>query len=355
VTAPDDALAAIEARAAAATTLPWVVDDAPGLCGHDVDRYHGIAAPEAAVDVVALVPRVEGADADVALIVAAVNGLPTLLAALRAERAQHAADVAAAVAAERARARRCTIYSERFDGCSMIDALQAARGMIENGEDDEVCEYCHDTGVNAASSKPCRCCEWARVLAADASASDRDRLLIAAAPDLAADLLDARQERDALAAALRTERAAREAAEAREHRHSEALRVRDEAIADIAEALGLDADTPTAPIAQVAAAAVARADAADARSATLLMCGEAAERAATEAHAQHAALAGAVRAYLDADRDWRRSRYMIAEHINAAAVENTERLSVERYAAWAALDALLRGAPCGYVPAGAAR
>lgn len=94
----------------------------------------------------------------------------------------------------------------------------------------------------------------------------------------------------------------------------------------------------------------ARAEAAEARSANLLMCGEAAERAATEAHAQHAALAGAVRAYLDADRDWRRSRYMIAEHINAAAVENTERLSVERYAAWAALDALLRGAPCGYVP-----
>ncbi len=91
--------------------------------------------------------------------------------ALRTLAAQHAGDVAAAVAAERARARRCTIYSERFDGCSMIDALQAARGMIENGEDDEVCEYCHDTGVNAASSKPCRCCEWARVLAADALAA----------------------------------------------------------------------------------------------------------------------------------------------------------------------------------------
>ncbi len=207
----------------------------------------------------------------------------------------------------------------------------------------------HCVGGCPTARVPCAC------VIVTASASDRDRLLIAAAPDLAADLLDARQERDALAAALRTERAAREAAEAREHRHSEALRVRDEAIADIAEALGLDADTPTAPIAQVAAAAVARADAADARSATLLMCGEAAERAATEAHAQHAALAGAVRAYLDADRDWRRSRYMIAEHINAAAVENTERLSVERYAAWAALDALLRGAPCGYVPAAAVR
>lgn len=90
---------------------------------------------------------------------------------LRTLAAQHAGDVAAAVAGERARARRCTIYSERFDGCSMIDALQAARGMIENGEDDEVCEYCHDTGVNAASSKPCRCCEWARVLAADALAA----------------------------------------------------------------------------------------------------------------------------------------------------------------------------------------
>ncbi len=44
----------------------------------------------------------------------------------------------------------------------------------------------------------------------------------------------------------------------------------------------------------------ARAEAADARSANLLMCGEAAERAATEAHAHHAALVGAVRAYLAA-------------------------------------------------------
>ena len=75
--------------------------------------------------------------------------------------------------------------------------------------------------------------------------------------DLAADLLDARSERDALAAALRTERAAREVAEA-----SAALSAR--AAVDAARELG-----------HVAAAAVARADAAD---------------------AQHAALAGAVRA-----------------------------------------------------------
>lgn len=128
-----------------------------------------------------------------------------------------------------------------------------------------------------------------------------------------------------------------------------AERERDAALAsaDLSARAAVDA---ARELGHVAAAAIARADAADARSANLLMCGEAAERAATEAHAQHAALAAAVRAYLDADRDWRRSRYMIAEHINAAAVENTERLSVERYAAWAALDALLRGAPCGYVP-----
>ncbi len=49
----------------------------------------------------------------------------------------------------------------------------------------------------------------------------------------------------------------------------------------------------------------ARAEAADARSANLLMCGEAAERAAEEAHAQHAALAALVRAYLAAEETMR--------------------------------------------------
>ena len=53
----------------------------------------------------------------------------------------------------------------------MIDTLDAVRGMIENGDDDEVCEYCHDTGVNAAASKPCRFCGWAKVLRADALAA----------------------------------------------------------------------------------------------------------------------------------------------------------------------------------------
>ncbi len=66
----------------------------------------------------------------------------------------------------------------------------------------------HCVGGCPTARVPCAC------VIVTASASDRDRLLIAAAPDLAADLLDARQERDALAAALRTERAAREAAEA---------------------------------------------------------------------------------------------------------------------------------------------
>lgn len=170
MTAPDDALAAlldvaaIEARAAAAT--PGAPDDR--AWGPHVARWRDSGSLNPYAD--DLAHAVVEQEQTLALI---CEDNAMLLAALRTLTAQHAADVAAAVAAERARARRCTIYSERFDGCSMIDALQAARGMIENGEDDEVCEYCHDTGVNAASSKPCRCCEWARVLAADAIAATR--------------------------------------------------------------------------------------------------------------------------------------------------------------------------------------
>ncbi len=78
-----------------------------------------------------------------------------------------------------------------------------------------------------------------------------------------------------------------------------AERERDAALAsaDLSARAAVDA---ARELGHVAAAAIARADAADARSTTLLMCGEAAERAAEEAHAQHAALAAAVRAYLAA-------------------------------------------------------
>jgi hypothetical protein len=141
--------------------------------------------------------------------------------------------------------------------------------------------------------------EWEVSIGGRSGYRHADASLIAAAPDLAADLLDARQERDALADTLRTERAAREAAEG--------------AIALLSRTLGCESDTPKGIVtealdyaaeqrerAEAADDAVARAADADARSANLLMCGEAAERAAEEAHAQHAALAGAVRAYLAA-------------------------------------------------------
>ena len=101
---------------------------------------------------------------------ASAADVPALLARIAATRERHAAEVAAAVAAERARARRCAIYSERFDGYDVSDVLGSVRGMIESGDDDEVCEHCHDTGVNAASSTPCRRCGWAWVNARDAAA-----------------------------------------------------------------------------------------------------------------------------------------------------------------------------------------
>ena len=51
-----------------------------------------------------------------------------------------------------------------------------------------------------------------------------------------------------------------------------------------------------------------------------------------------------VRAYLDADREWQRSRVRFIESIDAAAVERTERLRVERETKRAALDAALAAA-----------
>lgn len=83
-----------------------------------------------------------------------------------------------------------------------------------------------------------------------------------------------------------------------------------------------------------------RAEAAEARSANLLMCGEAAERAATEAHAQHAALVAAVRAEREAERghaavradDASRGRHLRAAE---AAVDKARH----------ATDALLSAAP----------
>ena len=147
MTAPDDALAAIEAHGVQSA------DDA-------------LAMADAILD-----PENDGVEWLMQHGCDVMDHLRAEVRSLRAHVASEPERTAAAVAGERARARRCAIYSARFDGCSMIDALQAARGMIENGEDDEVCEHCHDTGVNAASSKPCRCCEWARVLAADAIAA----------------------------------------------------------------------------------------------------------------------------------------------------------------------------------------
>ena len=136
--------------------------------------------------------------------------------------------------------------------------------------------------------------------------------------DLAADLLDARSERDALAAALRTERAAREVAEA-----SAALSAR--AAVDAARELG-----------HVAAAAVARADAAD---------------------AQHAALAGAVRAEREARKTFASPpRLPGVKRMSARRWEESRRYAKRDYMdAKDATDALLAGAPSGYVPAAVVR
>ena len=136
-------VAAIEARAAAARPDPShivFVNGAPGI---------GIV--------------------DAAFIMAALDDIPALLAALRSLRAHVASEperVAVAVAVDRARARRCTLYSERFDGYDVPDVLGSVRGMIESGTDDEVCEYCHDTGIDAETLKRCRHCECADAIAA---------------------------------------------------------------------------------------------------------------------------------------------------------------------------------------------
>ena len=78
MTAPDDALAAIEARAAAATParerIAQRFGENPAVIQHATD-----------------------------VVIASAADVPALLAALRTLAAQHAADVAAAVAGERAR------------------------------------------------------------------------------------------------------------------------------------------------------------------------------------------------------------------------------------------------------------
>lgn len=136
--APD--LAAIEARAAAATRGPWHADhefgyvDAPVLmrgaivCSLDSD----------------LCDDTDGADAE--FIAHAREDIPALLAHITALRAQHAADVAAAVAGERERcAAVCrdiasaTPYDDAAqawcDACAeAIDALTAPAAPTGGGE-----------------------------------------------------------------------------------------------------------------------------------------------------------------------------------------------------------------------------
>ena len=104
-----------------------------------------LAAPEAAVDVVALVPRVEGAEADAAYLTHAANTAPdlarqvlSLAAALRTERAareaaeaQHAADVAAAVAGERERAVAvCRAVADGWERASTTAKVDTGLALI---------------------------------------------------------------------------------------------------------------------------------------------------------------------------------------------------------------------------------
>ncbi len=98
--APLPDVAAIEALLSAATPLPW-------MQAHHIEEPRAIVTEARRMlsllgndnDGMPIVFRAE----DAALIVAAVNALPALLAALRTLAAQHAADVAAAVAGERER------------------------------------------------------------------------------------------------------------------------------------------------------------------------------------------------------------------------------------------------------------
>lgn len=63
----------------------------------------------------------------------------------------------------------------------------------------------------------------------------------------------------------------------------------------------------------------------------------------------HETLAGAVRAYLAADKDWHASRFMLAEQIDQAAVDLEALRRSRRDDARAALDALLTGGEVGDV------
>ena len=126
-----------------------------------------------------------------------------------------------------------------------------------------------------------------------------------------------------------------------------AERERDAALAsaDLSARAAVDA---ARELGHVAAAAIARAEAADARSANLLMCGEAAERAAEEAHAHHAALVAAVRAYLDAADASRRITGESYDALDDGAIDDWRTrhgaASKAKVAARTALDAALLAA-----------
>ncbi len=133
--APLPDVAAIEALLSAATPLPW-------MQAHHIEEPRAIVTEARRMlsllgndnDGMAIVFRAE----DAALIVAAVNALPALLAALRTLAAQHAADVAAAVdAASRSMRDACAAQLRARAACLRRYAAAAVREA-------DATEYTHD-------------------------------------------------------------------------------------------------------------------------------------------------------------------------------------------------------------------
>jgi hypothetical protein len=128
---PDDALAAIEARAAGAAL--WTPADCDLRTTADGEGY-ALQGATIGGTLIALGDTYEGSDTDWLFIAHAREDVPALLAALRTLRAKHAADVAAAVAAERERLQ--TELGELFT---------AARGTLATPTD-AVMVALHDAG-----------------------------------------------------------------------------------------------------------------------------------------------------------------------------------------------------------------
>ena len=121
-------VAAIEALLSAATPLPW-------MQAHHIEEPRAIVTEARRMlsllgndnDGMPIVFRAE----DAALIVAAVNALPALLAALRTLAAQHAADVAAAVAGERERAVAvCRAVADGWERASTTAKVDTGLALI---------------------------------------------------------------------------------------------------------------------------------------------------------------------------------------------------------------------------------